>query len=127
MACATAVARVAQRPAVHELAHHVGPAALVHRVVHADGVWMDDPAGRDGGLQHVLGGLATRVLEHDGDRPTEDDVDSTPDLPAGGVILDVLLKPVAVSEHLSNRGRSDLGQPSPPSGWLQSHPTLTQD
>ena len=61
----------------------------------------------DGGLEHLLGGVAARVAQDHGDRAPQDDVDATPDLPAGAVVVDVLSQLVALGENLTDGGRAE--------------------
>ena len=61
----------------------------------------------DRGLEHLLGGVATRVAQHDRDRTPEHDVDAPPDLPAGAVVVDVLRQLVPLGENLTDGGRTE--------------------
>jgi hypothetical protein len=100
---------LAQRPSVDPLPDDVGAGTLVDRVVHVDQVGMDHPAGRDRGVEHLDRGLAARVPHDDRDRPAQDHVDAPPDLPAEGVVVDVLLQLVPLGEYLPD-GRRAEGQ-----------------
>ena len=99
--------QLAQGLAVHPLADHVRPVRLVDRVVDADQVGVDDPAGRDGRLEHLGGGVATRVAEDHRDGTAQHDVDPAPDQPARAVVVDVLDQLVPLGKDLTGRGSTE--------------------
>ena len=99
--------QVPQGLPVDPLAHHVRPVGLVDRVVDADQVGVDDPAGRDGGLKHLGGGVATRVAQHHRDGTAQDDVDPAPDQPTRTVVVDVLDQLVPLGEDFTGRGSTE--------------------
>src|SRR4029450_1431959 len=59
-------------------------------------------AGGDRGAQHLAGRVATGGAPHDGPPPPQNDADAAVELPAEGIVADVLLKLVPLGQNLTD-------------------------